>query len=178
MSDTHIEGRSSKFADIGTVTQEQLKAIFTYDPDTGIFTRNGKHRYPVAGTMKNGYVRMSIKRKCYAAHRLAWLYVHGSFPKDTIDHINGIKTDNRIQNLREATEAENVHCRKLTKSNTSGFKGVSFSKQYGNWVAAIRHNKKTVRIGVFDDPQIAAHAYNKAAMAIYGEFACLNPIGA
>lgn len=167
----------SKFKDVGTVTQAELKAIFHYDPETGLFTRIKKHRYPVVGRIKNGYVEMRIKRKSYAAHRLAWLYVYGSFPADTIDHINADKADNRIINLREASEAQNTHCRGLSKNNISGFKGVCFHKRDKCWVASIKTNYKQINLGSFNDPQLAAHAYNKAAFAIFGEFACLNPIG-
>jgi len=94
------------------LTQSQLKEILTYNPDTGIFTwlvaSNGRIRVgDIAGTTDNGYVRIMIERTKYRAHRLAWLYVHGESPKEQIDHINHIRDDNRINNLRCVSCHEN-----------------------------------------------------------------------
>lgn len=118
------------------LTQADLQSLFNYDKDTGIFTRkiiskNYKQKVnSIAGTTNSeGYIVIGIDKKYYKAHRLAWLYVYGKFPKEQIDHINGIKNDNRICNLREVTNAENQQNRtKLNLNNKTGINGIDFRK--------------------------------------------------
>jgi hypothetical protein len=95
------------------LTQAELKKYLRYYPDSGIFTCPCPARWDkLLGTPnKLGYVYIMVRGRMYAAHRLAWLYVHGEFPKDEIDHINRIRGDNRICNLREATHKENCRNR-------------------------------------------------------------------
>lgn len=133
-----------KSKDHGTITQDELKKLIKYDPDTGIVTWLNDSK-PL-GFFSNGYLRLYLKKRIYAVHRLIWLYVHGRFPEDVLDHINGIKDDNRLTNLREASEGQNMHARKLTRNNASGFKGVYFKPRKGNWEAYITHNNKQKRL--------------------------------
>ena len=120
------------------ITQDELKAQLEYNPYTGVFTwlspfagrRSGNQ---VGSTRGTGYVSISIGGKSYTAHRLAWLYIHGSFPADQIDHINHIKNDNRIINLRAVTMAENHKNKKLNSKNTSSFTGVSWDRAQQQW---------------------------------------------
>jgi len=96
------------------LTQAELHQYLNYDPQTGIFTWKVKLSDKInigqkTGCKNNrGYLLIKINKKLYRAHRLAWLYVYGYFPKFTIDHINRIKTDNRIENLRDVTIQENL----------------------------------------------------------------------
>ena len=97
------------------LTQDELKALVSYDPETGVFVRhvypvNTKHRMgmQIGGADSYGYLRAKINRRIYKLHHLAWLYVYGEWPSSEIDHINRIKTDNRISNLRLATRSEQV----------------------------------------------------------------------
>ena len=124
------------------VTQKQLKDQLDYDPCTGVFKRKknrGKAKIgDVAGGINNkGYVYIRVFSVKYRAHRLAWLYVYGDFPKNQIDHINRIKTDNRIANLRDVTMSVNQRNRNLQANNTSGHVGVRWQKKAKCWRVTI-----------------------------------------
>lgn len=162
-------------ADRKSLTQEELKAKLSYSPDTGIFTRiNGLSVRGATGSLSDyGYVRIQIGARCYFAHHLAWLYMTGHFP-DQIDHINGVRDDNRFTNLRLASARENSRNKKL-KRNVCGTKGVS--KHYRKFRASIKVDFKSIYLGLYSTVDEAAHAYNKAAIKYFGDFACLNPIG-
>lgn len=136
-------GRNKNYGALGQmITQFELKELLYYASDTGVFNwrTNRPHRPEgaVAGSFHStGYVHISINRKLYKAHRLAWLYVHGSFPLTGIDHINRNKSDNRVCNLRLANQTENNRNTALRKDNTSGVKGVSWSIRAKKWVVQI-----------------------------------------
>jgi hypothetical protein len=105
------------------ITQEYLMSIADYDPDTGIITR--KDRKGSNGSIDAyGYLIIKIKGEQYKAHRLAWLYVHGEFPSNVIDHINGDKLDNRIENLRDVPQAINVRDTKREPNKDTGEVGI------------------------------------------------------
>lgn len=135
------------------LTQERLKSLLSYDPDTGIFRwinspTNCVKAGQVAGTPNlNGYVRIIIDKKKYYAHRLAWLYVEGKWPKDQIDHINGNRSDNRIANLREVNQKQNSENVLSRTNNTSGERGVVWLKEKKKWRVQIRHNYKSLYFG-------------------------------
>ena len=152
------------------LTQERVKELFNYNSATGIFTRrinigNTKIGDIPGSPDKDGYIDMCIDRRKYKAHRLAWLYCFGKFPNGVIDHINRIKTDNRIENLRDVTISEN--CKNLPKpsTNTSGHLGVTWCK--GKWQASIHINKKYIHLGRFSNIEKAAKA-RKAAEQLHG----------
>lgn len=113
---------------------------------------------------------MSINGRKYAAHRLAWLYVHIKWPAEYIDHINGIKTDNRIANLREASKITNTWNAKRNNRNRSGFKGVSWHKNTGKWQAQITVNGKYKQLGYYNTALEASNAYLKYSKQMRGEF--------
>jgi hypothetical protein len=106
----------------------------------------------------------------YLAHRLAWAFVNGEFPKSDIDHVNGIKTDNRIENLRLATRSENQCNRGKHANNKSGFKGVNWNQSVKKWAARCMVNGKRTHIGYFDDVALAAAAYQQVAVSLHGRF--------
>ena len=148
-------------------------ADLDYDPLTGDFTWrvtvNGRAKAgTIAGCKSNEYWAIRVAGKLHLAHRLAWFYVHGEWPKQ-IDHINGIGSDNRIANLRLATPAQNAANMKRVKTNTTGFKGVSFKK--GKWRANIKHAGRAIQIGTFASPEEAHAAYIAASRQFFGEFA-------
>jgi hypothetical protein len=152
------------------ITQAELKDLLTYNPETGIFNwikRNGN----IAGSLHNkGYSRIEINGRKYLAHRLAWLYVNGSFPNEFIDHINGVRDDNRIVNIREASRSQNAWNQGVNIVNTSGLKGVYWNKKANKWLAKIEFLGKSKYIGVFLDKNEAHQAYCKAADKYHKEF--------
>ena len=124
------------------LNQKTLKKYLNYDPETGVFKRkinSGKAKIgDVAGGINgSGYICIRINSVKYRAHRLAWLYVHGKFPDNQIDHINRVKTDNRIENLRDVTQSVNGRNRNLPSNNTSGHIGVKWNKKQQAWKVTV-----------------------------------------
>ena len=143
----------------------------SYDAETGLFTRLNLKHPPITTKVDDcGHKNITVNRGKYKAHRLAWLYVYGEFPSGFIDHINGIADDNRIINLRLASNTQNLHNQKLRSTNTSGFKGVSWSKQRKKWQAQCCANYVDTHLGYFDTPEEASKAYNDFASKAHGEF--------
>lgn len=147
------------------LTHEALKERMSYDPETGEFTWKYSLWGRVAGEKvgwydSRGYHKVSFNGANHYAHRLAWFYVHGVYPKLTIDHINGVKTDNRIANLREACMGVNSRNKPVLPSNTSGYPGVRCEGQ--KWSAKIRIKARSIRLGLFTNPEDAAMAYIEA----------------
>ena len=151
------------------ITQELLKERLHYDKDTGVFTwtdsklNSNKMRGKKAGTLsKVGYVSIGLtietKTHLYSAHRLAWFYVYGEFPKLQLDHINHDRLDNRISNLREVTNKENQRNVSMRKDNTSGYSGVWFNKVRKKYQAGIRVNYRRIHLGCFEKIEDAAKA--------------------
>ena len=148
------------------LTQARLKELLDYDPETGAFVWKQKlNRSTVvgskAGTVNtHGYVRITIDGKKHQAHRLAWLHTYGCWPDKEIDHINRIRTDNRIANLRD-TDKNQWNSGKQV-NNTSGYPGVSWHKWSKKWLAQIKVYGKTMRLGLFDTLEAANAAYMAA----------------
>jgi HNH endonuclease/AP2 domain len=154
------------------ITAQMVREVLTYDPETGAFlwrvNRRGTARVgTVAGTITpKGYRDIWVGGNNYRAHRLAWLYVYGSWPDGHIDHINQVKDDNRIANLRVATRSENMQNRRMYKNNASGFRGV-YKTARGRWTAKITANGKKRYFGPFDSPEDAYVAYCVAAAELH-----------
>ena len=149
-------------------TQNELKNQLTYNHDTGLFTKTLKtpkiFTNKICGCLTaQGYIVIVLNKISYKAHRLAWFYVNGKWPVKQIDHINGIKNDNRIINLREATNSENQKNRGKQSNNTSGYKGVSFHKLSNKWIAKATLNGIKNHIGLFVTPEQARDAYQNFA---------------
>lgn len=103
-------------------------------------------------------------------HRIAWLLHYGQWPEGDIDHINGVKTDNRIENLRVGTRASGNHNKGVNRLNSSGFRGVSWDSDRRKWAAQIKIDGKNKRLGRFKDVEDASRAYEAAAKIVHGEF--------
>jgi hypothetical protein len=157
------------------ITQELLKELLHYHPDTGVFTWKERDKKTfgtgnfnslfagkVAGHMDPyGYLVIRIFEKAFKAHRLAILYVTGSMPSNETDHIDGNGANNEYKNLRCVTSEINAKNRKIRSDNKSGVQGVSWRESSNKWVARININKKRVHIGNFDSLEEAVKARNK-----------------
>lgn len=153
------------------LTQERLKELLTYSPETGLFywARTGK--LARGASNGRGYRRIAIDGKRYLTHILAWVSVTGEMPAQSIDHINGETADNRLANLRLASQAENLANKRKQINNKSGFKGVCLDKRRGKYKAEIQKGESKKFLGYFTDPADAHRAYAEAAEKIHGEFA-------
>lgn len=147
------------------LTAERLRERLTYDPDTGEFRWRG--RGLAGSTNFEGYRVIKIDGRSYKAHRLAWLYAHGSWPSHQIDHLNGRRDDNRLSNLRDVPHIGNCQNRHGAQRNgSSGFLGVTASGT-GRWVAQIGHGGTVKYIGTFDTPEAAAAAYRTTKRSLH-----------
>jgi len=171
--------------------RELLKTLFMYTDGVLYWrTRPREHfatkracsvwnaRFPGAragSVTVGGYRQIDIFASGYKAHRVIFFLLTGLEPGG-IDHINGDTSDNRIENLRAATHTQNMQNVRRRSDSTSGFKGVSFRKDRGDWQAYIAHGEKRVHLGFHPLPEIAAKAYNEAAVKFHGEFASLNEV--
>lgn len=152
-----------------THSPEQIAQEFTYENGKLYFkrTRPGRSIHKPAGSCAfDGYIRVRLHGESYLAHRVIWCLHHGRWPIEQIDHINGIRHDNRIENLRECTVAENrLNVQKA--NNDSGVVGVTWAKKEGNWRASIKVNGKGINLGHFTDLNEAI-ACRRAAEVKYG----------
>jgi len=162
--------------------QSLVKKMLIYSRESGEFTwrtdhgRNGKAGERAEFNAVDGkYLAVTIFGEKHLAHRLAWFYVHGTWPSDQIDHINGIGTDNRISNLREADNGQNQqNLKKARKHNKSGLLGAHYHAKSGNFVAQITHNKQKYTIGSFRTAEEAHAAYLKAKSDLH-DYNTLQP---
>ena len=157
------------------LTQARLWELLEYIPQTGEFfwrvSHGTKKKDSRAGYMKksDGYYRVTVDRKTYLLHRLAWLYCYGSWPIDQIDHRNGNRDDNRISNLRMADHTTNQHNAHRRRDNKSGKSGVCWVRAQQRWRAYIRVNRKYRHLGLFVRIQDAIAARLQAEQ-IYQSF--------
>ena len=156
------------------LTAELVRELLHYDPDTGRFAwRLGRFGTRGAGGRAGyadprGYRKICVEGRQYWEHRLVWLYVNGMWPSDQIDHVNGIKGDNRIANLREATVSENGSNQRQARSdNKTGLLGVSWNKQHKKFVAKIDLAGKRSNLGYFPTAEEGHAAYLKAKRELH-----------
>ena len=149
------------------ITQQRLKELVEYNPNTGLFTRIKRGIGIKQGIIINtpnvttGYLDMQLDARHYSQHRIAWFYIHNEWPIE-IDHINGIRTDNRLINLRNVDRFTNAKNHKIRECSKSGIVGVHFCNRYGKWIAQINVNKKHHYIGSFVFKQDAINARKQA----------------
>lgn len=159
------------------ITQDRLKEVLDYDPVSGIFRWKIKTSDKVivgniAGCVrKNRHTVIKIDKMEYTAHRLVWLYMYGSFPEKELDHINCIRGDNRLCNLREVTRSQNLYNRAKFPNTKSGHKGVYYNKAMKKWRARIGVEGKSIDIGFYSTIEEAISSYQNAAIKYHGEYA-------
>lgn len=155
------------------VSAARVRELLDYDPGTGVFTRrlsNGRWKAgTVAGcTGVDGYTFIYVDGVQYRAHRLAWLHVHGIFPAADIDHINGLRRDNRIANLRDVSRKTNLqNIRNVRSSSTSGLLGAFRHKKSGLWRTSLKIDGKERSLGYFKTPEEAHRAYMAGRLQHY-----------
>lgn len=161
-------------------SQDEIKELFDYDSETGVLTwrprpetsgvlRHWNKRYagkPAGGSDGyNGYITVLIHKKKYPIHRIIWIYCNGPTSAEVVDHINGMRTDNRIANLREATKMENNRHRSRKKD-----RGYYFNKNAKLWHVRICTDYNKVHVGYYPDENTAREAYLKAKQIHHGQF--------
>lgn len=163
-----------------SLTVERLKELLEYDQLAGVFFwKVSRRSYAgkvspgvLAGDLHaNGRWRIGIDGHRYHVHRLAWLYAYGKWPIGRLDHRDTNPGNNRIDNLREATNSQNMANTQLRVTNTSGVKGVIFDRERNRWRAQITVNRRLIVLGRFKAKADAAIAYRVAAERYFGEFA-------
>jgi len=167
------------------LSQDRLKKLLSYDPQTGLFTRLARpgKRSDLVGTIagspsNQGYILINVDNQKYRAHRLAWFYVTGRWPSALLDHRNRLKDDNRWDNLREATKAQNEQSKAPSSINTSGTKGVAWSRATKKWQAYIDHPGIARHIGVFESFKDAVAARRSKEQQIFGDYAYRDEVQA
>lgn len=160
---------------------EVLRANFDYDAATGNLVRKkvvGARGSAIAmvGQVagykdERGYIRVALKGRLYPAHRLIFVMMHGRPPKELVDHIDGNPANNRPENLREASYAENQANQRLSSKSKSGLKGAIFCNRWGKWRSVIRVNGSSKFLGHFENADAAHAAYCAAAEIYFGNFA-------
>ncbi len=155
---------------------ERARELINYNPETGSMVWRLTRGRAVSGEIAtyvrhDGYATLRMDRKHYYAHRVAWLVIHGSWPKCQIDHINGVRNDNRLENLRESNQSENLQ-NMGKRVGVSKYTGVHLCRKTGKWISEIRHKKKKHYLGRFENEADAYQAYLEAKKSLH-EF---NPI--
>lgn len=154
------------------LTAKELRDVVHYDADTGNFTRKDPKLRSCTGTIpknpKRAYLNICINYKIYKAHRLAWLYIYGEWPNGQIDHINGDKLDNRILNLRTATNAQNKqNSRKARSDSKSGLLGATWYTKGNKWRASIQVDGKKKHLGYFATAEEAHDVFIQAKRKLH-----------
>lgn len=155
------------------ISAEEINEILEYRDGQLYWKVSGNGRYPGKKTGclgSGGYLQVRIKYKLYLVHRLVWI-MHGKKPAPIIDHINGDKLDNRLENLRAVTQSQNSMNRKQRSDNTSGIKGVLWSKHKQKWIGTVGMNYKNYLAGQFDTKEDAAIAVAALREKLHGKFA-------
>ncbi|MBU9404016.1 HNH endonuclease [Burkholderia multivorans] len=159
--------------------------MFDYDPDTGVLTRkktpdsHGGFRdcnHVVQSTNGKGYLIVRVNGHNRRVHRLVWEMHYSVDAPPVVDHENRVRDDNRIANLRAATLCGNNQNAMRKSGSTCQYRGVRFERHVGKYRAQITVGGKYINLGLHADPAVCAHRYNRAAIALHGEFAILNAV--
>ena len=157
------------------ITPEELHRIFHYNPETGDLSWRVGCRKITAGTTitcvrPDGYRVVGVGYTTYRAHRIIWAMQTGAWPTETIDHKNGVRSDNRWENLREATKSQNNVNKIASKKSKTGVRGVTVCNKTGHFYSRINFEKKSYYLGYYRTLEEAKSAYEKAAKELHGLF--------
>lgn len=160
------------------ITNDYLKEVLKHDIDTGNFIwvkkTSPKSRVnigEIAGNLNNdGYRRIKLNGKKYQEHVLVWFYHYGKFPNEFLDHVDGDKANNRLENLRECSQGENNRNRAIASNNTTGFRGVTFCKQNGKFKATAHFNGEKIHLGYYITDLEASDVVEYNTKLLHGEF--------
>jgi hypothetical protein len=166
-------------AAIALPEKSELEKKLNYDPTAGVFTwkkTKGVAEGKEAGCVNcKGYIVIRFKNRLWLAQRLAWRMHYGDDPGAAqVDHINRVRTDNAIKNLRLAEPGENNFNMSIRSDNKSGLKGVHFRRDINRWAAKIKHQNTNHCLGCFDTKEQAATVYDAKAVELFGEYALTN----
>jgi hypothetical protein len=169
-----------KGSSMNTVTKEVASEYFGHTEGVLFWKKSTGPRAIVGEKIQtlssHGYVALTFMGKAYKAHQIIFLLHHGYIPTE-IDHINNIRSDNRIENLRPVSRSMNCANQSIQKRSASGYKGVTKVERLKKWRARIKHLQNEIYLGLFDTAEAAAEAYNKKAAELFGSFAKPNQIG-
>lgn len=157
---------SEKLTEAKMLSVERLRELFSYDRDTGVVAKKAPAQRKPPAVRHNDYVKVSADGKTYLAHRIAWALATGEWPAGEIDHINGIRSDNRLANLRDVPRQINCHNRHAVRA-ASGILGVSFKAN--KWEAKIAVNRRQIHLGRFQTKEEARAAYLAAKRIHHAE---------
>lgn len=163
----------------GSITRKRLRELLEYDAKEGVLRwrvkqRNGSEAGSIAGCVdaaNGGYRKIRIGQRLYLSHRLIWFMEKGRWPKEEIDHINGDRSDSRLENLRLATRGQNRCNAKLPSTNTSGAKGIYWDKQLRKWRARVKYEGRKYYFGSFASIDEAAAAASAGRAQLHGKYA-------
>ena len=158
------------------LTEERLKQLLTYDPETGLFTwkvdkKSAKKGSVCGNNTVQPYIEVHIDGTKYLAHRLAFLYQTGRLPQNIIDHINGNGRDNRFTNLRVATTSQNAMNKRKSRNSSTGVKNVTFRKDRGKYAVIVEVNGKGKSFGHHETLELAELVAHYARESVHKEFA-------
>jgi hypothetical protein len=160
------------------IDHEYVLSAFDYQ-DGNLIRKTGRVNEigQIAGCVHKGkgYIHVKIKAKAFKAHRLVFLYHHGYLP-ECVDHIDGDKTNNKIENLRAATKEENCRNQKIRSTNKSGYKGVKWVEHCKKWQVEVCKNYKQLRFGMYEDLELAGLVAIEATELIHGRFSAYNGV--
>jgi len=153
-------------------TQAELRALFEYDPDSGVFTWRISKGTVRAGDRagwlhKSGYVYIGLHGKSYKAHRLAWAYAYGVDPAGLIDHKDRNPSNNRLANLRVVSDGQSNQNKQVYRNNASGHKGVGWYARRNMWRVRIQHENRVILVGFFSSVQQAVAARKAAEKRLH-----------
>jgi len=158
------------------ITKSELHSIIDYNEESGVFTWKRRMSQRVrAGDVatgrktNSGYIQITISGRTFVAHHLAWLYVFGEWTPE-LDHINGIRDDNRIANLRKVSHAQNCQNKKRYRNNSSGYRGVTWCRKSNKWRAFVTLNKKMTHLGFFNSIDEAKNISDSARAGMFTHY--------